>query len=255
MRSIVVAVALVVALPSSAAAAQSDRELYLTFDGSNGSIPNLASTGSAEVETGIASANGGTVLGVKHAGAGRAARLEPFDPESPAELATVVIDPAGGTDPFDTGKAPFAFGADFRLDEKSEGSDADNGNNLFQRGLYSDAAQYKLQIDGGRISCRVEGSAGSVHVVAGKDLRTERWHRVRCTRKQGTVTLRLVHFTADGPVRRVWSKSGTIGALTFDAGVPLSVGGKVDGDGDVVENSSDQFNGRIDDVFFRRLDG
>jgi hypothetical protein len=78
---------------------------------------------------------------------------------------------------------------------------------------------------------------------------------VRCTRKHGTVTLRLVEPTADGPVKHSWSRSGTIGALTFDTGVPLSLGGKVDAAGEVIEKSSDQFNGRIDDVFFRRLRG
>ena len=235
--------------------AESTAELFLDFNGRTGATPNLYSSGTAPVTTAIASSEGGTIVGVKHPGAGRAARFEPFDDEAPAELAVLVIRPDGDDDPFAPGGDPFSFGAAFRLDRQSQGSDVDDGNNLIQRGLFDDDAQYKLQIDDQRISCRVTGSAGSVLVQATSDLRTARWHRTRCTRKDRTVVLRLVRRTSDGVVRHRWSGSGDIGDLAFTGAPPLAVGGKINNAGDVVESSSDQFNGRVDNVFFRRLGG
>lgn len=235
--------------------AESKHDLFLDFDGKTGETPNLESSGTASVSTTITSADGGTVVGVRHKGQGRAARLEPFDPESPTELAALVVRPEGDADPFAPGKAPFAFGAVFRLDAESEGSAVDDGNNLVQRGLYDDDAQFKMQLDDERLSCRVTGSAGSVLVQAADKLSPRRWHRARCVRRGDSVTLRLLERTADGPVRHRWTRSGDIGALTFSSKPPLSVGGKVDAGGEVVADSSDQFNGRVDNVFFRRLDG
>ena len=41
--------------------------------------------------------------------------------------------------------------------------------------------------------------------------------------------------------------------MSFAGAGPFSVGGKVDRDGDVLAADSDQFNGLVDDVFFRQL--
>ena len=240
---------------AASAATPASHELYLDFDGeTTGTTPNLDNSGSASLTTAVAAAGGGTVVAVRREGAGRAALLEPFDPETPAELAVVVVEPSGTRDPLAPGTGAFTFGAAFRLDEKSSGSSVDDGNNVVQRGLFGDD-QYKIQIDQRRLSCRVAGSAGSVMVAADSALDAERWHRARCTRVDGTLTLVLVERTADGTEKHTWTRSGTIGALSFDDAPPLSVGGKVSDDGDVVRSSSDQFNGRIDNVFFRRTDG
>lgn len=225
--------------------------LFLDFNGGTGARPDLSSSGTARVTASITSAGGGTVVAERH-GQGRAARFEPFDPSTPTELAVVVIEPAGDRDPFAPRERSFTFGATFALDARSQGSRVDNGNNLVQRGLAGDGSQYKLQIDSGRLSCRVAGSAGAVHVTASTELRTERWHRARCSRANGSVTLVLVELTPDGPVRRTWSRSGAIGTLAFNKLPPLSVGGKVDSNGELIAASSDQMNGRVDNVFFRR---
>lgn len=240
---------------SEAKVAADEHDFYLTFNGKTGETPSLKSSGSASVSTEIASANGGTVTGVRHQGAGRAARFEPFDGEAPAKLAAVVVTPDGGKDPFAPGSSGFTFGAAFRIDAKSQGSKVDNGNNLAQRGLYQDDAQYKLQVDDNRLSCRVKGAAGSILVRADEVVKPRRWHRARCTRKGSTVTLVFVERTSDGRTKHRWSRSGTIGKLAFDSRPPLSIGGKVNGNGKLVATSSDQFNGRIDNVFFRRLGG
>ncbi|CAA9386246.1 MAG: hypothetical protein AVDCRST_MAG47-2448 [uncultured Nocardioidaceae bacterium] len=241
-------------LEPSARTAASSYDLYLDFNGSNAGTPDMSSSGSAPVSTSVASSDGGRVVAVSK-GAGQAARMEPFDPETPAELAVVVARPEGNGDPFAPRTGDFAFGASFNLDPRSQGSSVDNGNNLFQRGLYSDDAQYKLQIDDGRVSCRVAGSSGAVQVKASRAVRSGAWHRVRCLRDSNVVKLVVVELTADGPVSRSWTQSGPIGDLAFSARPPLSVGGKVDRTGAVVKSSSDQFNGRVDNVFFRRISG
>jgi hypothetical protein len=69
------------------------------------------------------------------------------------------------------------------------------------------------------------------------------------------VTLVLVEHIAAGAVRHRWTRSGAIGSLVFSSSPPLSVGGKVNRSGDVIVNRSDQFNGEVDNVFFRRLGG
>lgn len=240
---------------AEARVAKSEHDLFLTFDGKTGDTPSLVSAGSASVTASIAAAGGGVVAAVKHKGAGRAARFEPFDPDLPAELAAVVVVPTGDKDPFAPRRRAFTFGAAFKLDATSQGSKVDNGNNLAQRGLYNDDAQYKLQIDGNRLSCRVKGSAGSILVRADRLVKPERWNQARCTRKDNAVTLVLVERTSDGSTKHRWRRSGPIGALAFSSQPPLSIGGKVNNQGEMMSTSSDQFNGRIDNVFFRRLGG
>ena len=248
------ATAATAATPTGARLASSSHDLYLDFNGGTGDSPDLSSSGSAPVTTGIASSGGGTVV-AEPKGAGKVARLEPFDPDTPAQLAAVVVRPAGDADPFAPRRDAFTFGATFKLDPKSQGSTVDNGNNLVQRGLYADDAQYKIQVDGSRVSCRVGGSAGAVLVKASVLVDPGAWYRTRCTRNGTSVKLVLVKRTADGPVTRSWTRSGAIGDLAFSAEPPLSVGGKVNSSGALVTSSADQFNGRVDDVFFRRIDG
>ena len=68
------------------------------------------------------------------------------------------------------------------------------------------------------------------------------------------MTLRVV--TSVDSVRQVWeyTEHGPTGTLTYGAGdSPFSIGGKVDENGHVLVGASDQFNGLVDDVFFRSL--
>jgi hypothetical protein len=240
--------------PASTRTAGSPYDLYLDFNGVQSGRPDISSSGSAPVSTSIASSGGGTVFATSR-GSGQAARMEPFDPGTPAELAVVVARPEGTGDPLAPRSGDFAFGAYFNLDARSEGSSVDNGNNLVQRGLYRDDAQYKLQVDAGRVSCRVSGAAGALEVRASTAVKTGVWYSVRCVRNSSVVQLVLVELADSGSVRQSWSRSGPTGDLRFSARPPLSAGGKVSSRGAVVKESADQFNGRVDNVFFRRLDG
>jgi hypothetical protein len=70
--------------------------------------------------------------------------------------------------PAQPGSRDFEFGAGFSLDTKSTGDHADNGDNLIQRGLFGDKAQYKIQVDKGKVSCRIKGSGGAQVSIGGK---------------------------------------------------------------------------------------
>ena len=81
----------------------------------------------------------------------------------PRAVVGVTPTSGGGLSP---GASDFEYGAVFRLDATSSGRSIDNGDNLFQRGLYEDSAQFKLQIDKGYPSCRVRGSGGQGFVTS-----------------------------------------------------------------------------------------
>lgn len=234
-------------------AAETEPDLALPFDGGSvGDQVSLRSSGTAEVDVAISAVFPGTVTAVPH-GRGNAARMEPFDALVKATPAVITVTSLWG-DPLDPGSAPFRFGAEFKLDSRSAGSGTDNGNNLIQRGLAADDSQYKIQVDSNRPSCRVRGSEGAVEVRAGHDVTPGEWYRVRCTRVGSTVTLKLVTYDEDSTrVVEEWSDSGAIGGLSFPRTLPISIGGKVDGGGDVIGWDSDQFNGVIDNAHFDRL--
>jgi len=238
------------------AAASWERDLFVTFDGGAiGESVTLDSIGTAEVDLSLSTVGDGAVTSVPHAEKGFAARLERFRRHAPATPAVIIITPAGD-DVLDPGAGSFRFGAEFNLDADSAGTDSDDGDNLIQRGLWSDGSQYKIQVDDQRPSCLVRGSEGLVEVPAGHDVEPGSWYRARCTREDDTVTLRLVTYDgADGSRRKIeeWSRSGDIGKLEFPATLPLSVGGKVSPSGHVLPRDSDQFNGLVDNAFFDRI--
>ena len=80
------------------------------------------------------------------------------------------------------GGRDFAFGADVALDDVTTGTAPDNGDNLVQRGLYQSSSQYKIQVDDGRVSCRVAGVSGEIVVYAPGRLHPGDWYRIRCQR-------------------------------------------------------------------------
>jgi hypothetical protein len=181
--------------------------------------------------------------------------MERFRPDAPATPAVVVLRPHGGSpDPTDPGRGAFAFGASFKLDDLTGVSDTDNGDNLVQRGIFSDDTQYKIQLDDQVPTCLIRGSEGMVTVRASQPVRTDQWYRARCRRVGNDVNLRVT--TWDNGSLQSWetSNNGDTGSLSYGGrGGPFSIGGKVDDDGAVLARDSDQFNGLIDDVFFRQL--
>lgn len=228
------------------------RDLYLDFDGAD----LLEALGASDVVATVTSSGGGQVLpGPDRFSTGHSLRLERFRPDEPATPAVVVVRPAAGaSDSTEPGSRPFGFGAEFALDAVTGVSDTDNGENLVQRGLFGAGSQYKIQLDDRVPSCRVAGSDGAVVVRADEQVQPEQWYRVRCRRAGDAVTLRVV--TSEDGAKDVaqYVAHGPTGTLSYGPDdSPFSIGGKVDEQGHVLTQSSDQFNGLVDDVFFRSV--
>ncbi len=235
-----VGVAVAATVPSQAAV--SGRELSLDFE--QGAV--TANRGGTALSVRMLTHNGGTVESTSSDGSGSAVRFPAFKASSPP-LAVLVVTDETGSDDLAPGTAMFRFGATFNLDSKSAGSSVDNGDNLVQRGLFGARAQYKIQIDKKHPSCRVKGAAGAVHVTATRSVTPGEWYRALCSRDGSTVTLE-VRRISDG-TRWTYRGSGATGSVSPPSGTPLSIGGKVNDSGRLMTGDSDQFNGRVDDVF------
>lgn len=175
---------------------------------------------------------------------GQALRFPGFDgsPE-PARAVMAYWSEGDGMDP---GDRDFRFGADFVLDDVNQG-ESDDGNNLVQRGLNGDGTQFKLQADNGIASCYVEGDQGSVTVRSEVSIAAGSWYGVTCSREGDEVT--LVLESESGEELDTVIRGGRVGSLVFEPSVPLTMGGKLTPDGDVVRGESDQLNGALDNVF------
>ncbi len=224
--------------------------LRLTLDGGTKSagdpLHRLRSSGRAPVRVVVVTRDGGAATRVRGRGRGWAARLPAHRYGANPARASIRITNAGPNDPYSPKGRDFSFGADFRLDRRSAGSALDNGDNLLQRGLYGQAAQYKVQVDGGVPLCRIRGSDGAVSAWA-RPVQREQWYRVRCSRNGQAVTIRVWKLTSSGPVSvSSATRRGPIGSVAFPRLFPLSVGGKLDADGAVASGSSDQLNGVVD---------
>lgn len=198
----------------------------------------------------LATARGGDIKRGRSWNGSSALRFPTFSPDSPG-VAVLSVRPAeGAADRFSPGADDFEFGVDFAMDPESEGG-IDNGNNLIQRGLFEDGAQYKLQLDHGRLSCRVQGSEAGSLVKAREPLEAGTWYRARCVVHGGALALRVAELATRGP--EGWTEvagASDAGDVTFTADVPLSLGGKLSPEGTVVPDDSDQFNGLLDNFYF-----
>jgi hypothetical protein len=231
--------------------------LRLDFEGA-GAIGDAAWTatnrGSADVDIAVATLDGGRAREDAGRTGGRSIRLPAHDPWAPAPRAAFTVTPTGGSDGLDPGTGPFEFGADVRIDATSAtvaSSSVDDGDNLVQRGLWGDPAQWKLELDRHRPGCRIKGRSGTVSVT-GTTLAAGRWYRIRCRRSGDEVTLTVGRWGADGTlVEQRWRASGPTGSLRPSSpSTPLSVGGKALAGGRL-EPATDQCNGRIDEVVVR----
>lgn len=144
------------------------------------------------------------------------------------------------------GSSSFGFGADVRFDDLSAESDADNGDNVLQRGLAADPAQYKLQVDHGKPSCTVTGSTGRL-MAKGDALEGGTWYRLTCLLRDGQLTLTVTDLDAEESAE--FTDSGAVGAVEFADNVPVAIGRKVGVDGAGINKQPDQFNGTMDSVW------
>ncbi|MGB5951854.1 MAG: hypothetical protein WBG57_04970, partial [Ornithinimicrobium sp.] len=145
------------------------------------------------------------------------------------------------------GTSDFEFGAEFRRDDISTGDPTDNGDNLVQRGLFGNGAQYKIDIDKQSPSCRVEGADGVLQVRGSALVAANTWYSARCSRIGTEVELTVMEYVDSRWVQHsVDKQSGATGKISWeDSELPFSVGGKLTRVGDVVGRASDQFNGAI----------
>jgi len=199
----------------------------------------------------VATLAGGTLRSVRDPDGGRALRFPTYRERDPRG-AVMTATSSSVTDPLAPGTSVVSFGADFTLNARSEGGGPDDGNNLIQRGLSDDPAQYKIQIEGRRVSCRVAGDAGEVLVEAKRPIVPKTWYHVSCTREGNQVKLQLGAFGASlEPTLKV----GATGAVYVSAETPLVIGGKATAAGMPVSSDSDQFNGVVDNVFLEIDEG
>lgn len=231
-----------------------DSELLLIFENAvkGEEARSFSNNGTQAFRIDVSTAGGGTVLGATGP-AGRAAVRLPAWSRNDPENAVVRIRGSGVEDVLSPDLAPFTFGADFALDPDSFGSSTDDGDNLIQRGLFDASSQYKIQIDRGRVSCRVAGLDGSLIVKLDQRIEPRVWYRVSCTRHGSSVTLDLLRLHGGDSEPVTATERGPIGPVVMSGPTPLSVGGKLATDGAVIRSSTDQFNGVLDRVLFRLL--
>ena len=195
----------------------------------------------------VTDGDGRVVAGEGPSGAA-ALRFPEYADGATGPAAIVRMTPAG-TDWLSPGTSDVTFGVDVRLDETSSGSTRDNGDNVLQRGLFTDPSQFKIQADKHYPSCLVRGDAGQVEATVPLRLDPASWYRLVCTRSGDEVRLEVSLLGADGPgAPRTGKASGPIGALGFLSDTPLTLGGKLAEDGEPA-NATDQFNGSADRVF------
>lgn len=191
-------------------------------------------------------------------------------------FAMYTVTPArlGTADVLAPGTARFTFGADFKLDRGTTVGVGvgDDGNNLVQRGLYG-GDQFKLQVDVRPglladasddvevLSCSVRES-GVTTATAKVTVRDGQWFRARCEREVvGGLDVLILSVTnlSTGAVYPEVATVGSVAAARLDfpdanlttGRIPMSIGGKVSASGVPMPSSTDQFNGRIDNVYYR----
>ena len=209
----------------------------------------LATTVAKRVSVRSLEAGGGQAVQVPSGNGTSALRFPPHSPETQAPRLVFVINPAGATDLLNPEGNDFSFGADLRLNDVSSGKGGDNGDNVLQRGLFSDANQYKLQVDKRVPSCTVKSAEGRLFVKFDQGL-DEGWFRVRCDYEAGLLRLSVSRILTDR-VEELGAKTGSmsIESLSFSRSTPATIGGKIGSNGELVLNESDQFNGELDNVF------
>ncbi len=259
VASLVGAAVLVTAVPPGPASAKSTSDdLWIRFEGAKGGqvITSLANSGTSSVTVSIVTVGRGRLVARKSAATKtKTADYPAYDGAPGGDRAVVAVVNKGRTDGLEPLWHPFTLGVDARLDATNDGSPADNGNNVLQRGRFGDRVQYKLQIDEGRFSCRVKGRRGTRLVWSSLTLSPGDWYRARCRRQVLSSGDRLVLRVRSigkggtlGPATRTASGIGSLGSLNFARTKPISIGGKLNDDL-TVSDASDQFNGRLDNAF------
>jgi hypothetical protein len=238
-------------------AGQRERAIGLHFSHTKHGQPveTVENSGDLPVYTRVVSTNDGQLIAVPSP-FGTGVQTPPFAETSP-KFAILAVFNKGSDDLLSPGEQDFIFGADFSIDPVTTGAIVDDGDNLVARGLFESAGQYKLQVDNGKLSCRVAGLRGEVFMKAPVRLEPGEWYRARCLREGDTVSLAVAPITAGETIEDDdWSrtkKTGPIGDVLMASTVPLAIGGKLAPDGRMFSTTTDQFNGKFDRVVYRLL--
>jgi hypothetical protein len=170
-----------------------------------------------------------------------------FTTATPYPRAALVVRNATDTDHLSPGTQDFTWGADFQLDAVSTAHTGhDNGDNLLQRGLWGQGAEYKAEVDLRRASCVVHGTEGTLLVRAVMNAEPGKWYRMRCTRDSQGLTVTARELGSDGWGPEIEAHvSGPVGSVDYPVSMPVSIGGKIAPDGELVQSATDQFNGLI----------
>ncbi len=225
------------------------KSLMLDFEsgpGTGSSVATVTNEGTGAVQVAVAASGAAQIESVEGPEGGQAVRFPAYTGDAAAPAAVIVATATG--DALNTLDHDFEFGATFRLDAESSGSAVDDGDNLVQRGSFSDPGQFKIQLDHGVPSCRIVGDAGEAFVEASEAVEPDAWYSVSCEREGSEVILTMAPYD-DRDAKKSWRATGPTGSVSLST-QPLSVGGKVSPKG-VPVASADQFNGAVDDVFLR----
>ena len=201
----------------------------------------------------VATLGSGEIRYVPGPGGGSAVKFPSIDEAADGNLAALhtVIDRYSTV--FSPDAQDFQFGLDVYLSEEPRRTTGDDGDNLIQRGLFGQAGQLKLQVDNGIPSCRIAGDQGEA-LVEGARLEVRQWYRIRCQRAGDLVTMYVGDISESGEVARwkITSTTAPTGLIEF-AGVstaPVSIGGKLNLQGEIVTESPDQFNGALAHIVY-----
>lgn len=202
--------------------------------------------GSGRVRTSVSTIDGGHLRLGRTPGGGVALRFPRFGSAATYPRAVVNVEGVGSTD-FASRARDLEWGADLRLDRTSSGSRVDDGDNVIQRGLSSDPAQFKAEVDHDRAACTVRGDQGTLIVRSQERLRPRMWYRLRCIRQRERLLVAVRELGADGAAPAVEREAlGPMGSINFaDQGIPVAIGGKLAHDGTVIRRATDQFNGEL----------
>ena len=179
-------------------------------------------------------------------------------PEEPLEDAEMAAsgDPVAGGDPGAATKDADGTDAD---GTDGDSTDATDGDNIFQRGLSGDPAQWKLSADGHKAQCFIKTTGMTTPLATPPLTVGSGWYRAVCRRANGaaaghaTLTMTLRKWNGSAWVAVAGSPTtapgNAYGALDFPAALPVSVGGKLRSNDPLeLTTSPDQFNGIVDNV-------
>lgn len=221
----------------------SERVLDLEF---STTAPQVTNRGTATVDTEIVTLDDGDLRFVPGRGGRIALSFPVYSGAATYPRAVLRVDAQdGASDPFSPGARDFTFGASFKLDELSTGTEVDNGDNLIQRGTSGQATLMKLEIDGLKAACTLRAEGDELRVVGRESVQPGRWYSVRCERDGDRVGVTLTSAgESPGQATTTWGE-GFSGSLDFDPSVGLAIGGKIGADGQLIGDATDQFNGLV----------